>query len=129
MQLNEYFSNTAGTGILSTANAKGEVNSALYATPHVLDTTSIQFIMRDRLSRANLQENGQACYMFKEKEGGAKGVRLYLSMTGEEQDDEKIKSLSRRPSTSEDDGSDRFLVSFKVVRAIQLVGGEEIELS
>lgn len=129
MQLNEYFSNTAGTGILSTSNAKGEVNSALYAIPHVLDATNVQFIMRDRLSRANLQENGQACYLFKEKGSGVRGVRLYLAMTGEEQDEEKIKSLSRRPSTSEDDGSDRFLISFKVVKALQLVGGEEIELS
>lgn len=128
MKLSEYFSNTSGTGVLSTSNKIGEVNSAVYASPHVIDNNSVQFIMRDRLSRANLQESGMACYLFIEKGNGFKGVRLYLSMIREEQNEEKINALSRRPMKTEDDGSERFLVSFCVERALELIGGDEIQL-
>lgn len=128
MELIEYFASTTGTGVLSTSNGKGEVNSAVYAKPHVIDNRSIQFIMRDRLSRANLKENARACYLFVEGGSGYKGVRLYLSMTGEEQDEEKINNLSRRPMKSEDNGTERFLVAFNVERALALIGGDEIEL-
>lgn len=128
MNLKEYFSVKAGVGVISTSNNKGEVNSAVYAKPHVTDKHTISFIMRDKLTRANLQENSKANYLFIEHEHGFKGIRLYLTMTGEVQDKEVIAALSRRTSKDEDDNNDRFLVSFSVDKALALIGGEEIEL-
>lgn len=128
MKLKEYFSKHAGVGVISTSNKKGEVNSAVYATPHVTDKDTVSFIMRDKLTRANLQENAKASYLFIEHDHGFKGVRLYITMTGEVNDKEVIENLSRRASAGEGENSERFLVSFSVDKALKLIGGEEIEL-
>ena len=129
MNLKDYFSEKSGFGVISTSNDKGEVNSAVYAKPHVMGADSIAFIMRERLSRANLHQNPQAHYLFIEHEHGFHGVRLSLEMTGEEQDQEKIAALSRRSYKDEKGEDDRFLVSFRVDKALVLIGGEEIELT
>lgn len=128
MKLRDYFSGKSGVGVMSTSNDKGEVNSAVYAKPHVSGTNSISFIMRDRLTRANLQSNPQANYLFIEHEHGFQGIRLSLTMTGEEQNEEKIASLSRRPESDSNEADERYLVSFRVDRALVLIGGEEIQL-
>ena len=128
MKLQEYFAGQSGVGVISTANNKGEVNSAVYAKPHVTGRNSIAFITRDKLTRANLQENIKANYLFIEKDRNFKGVRLYLTMTEEVQDKELIASLSRRTSVDEGDSNERFLVSFNVERARALIGDEEFEL-
>jgi hypothetical protein len=128
MNLRDYFKGKSGVGVISTSNDMGEVNSAVYAKPHVNGTDSISFIMRDRLTRANLQTNPQANYLFIEHDHGFHGVRLSLTMTGEEQDEEKIAALSRRPYSGSSKDEERYLVSFKVDRALVLIGGEEIEL-
>lgn len=65
-QLKEYFETTDGTGILSTADANGKVNCAIYASPRFMDEDRIAFIMLDRLSHANVQSNPHAAYMFME---------------------------------------------------------------
>lgn len=113
---------------LSTSNKKGEVNSAVYAQPHVTGKNTVAFITRDKLTRSNLQENGKACYLFIEHEQGVKGVRLYLTETGEVQDKEVIASLSRRAVADDDDSNERFLVLFNVDKALALIGTDEIEL-
>lgn len=78
MQLQEYFTSTQGTGILSTAAASGEITSAVYAKPHFLDDETVAWIMRERLTYAHLQTNGHACYLFVEQGPGIKGIRLFL---------------------------------------------------
>jgi len=50
MKLSEYFENTDGTGVLATADDKGNVDAALYARPHCLDETTVAFVMNERLS-------------------------------------------------------------------------------
>ncbi|CAG36881.1 pyridoxamine 5'-phosphate oxidase family protein [Desulfotalea psychrophila] len=128
MRLQEYFAGQSGVGVISTANNKGEVNSAVYAKPHVTGKNSIAFVTRDKLTRANLQENVKANYLFIEKEGDFKGIRLYLTMTEEVQDKELIASLSRRTSANEDDSIERFLIYFNVEKALALIGDEAFEL-
>ncbi len=128
MKLQQYFTEEAGVGVISTSNEKGEVNSAVYAKPHVTGKDTVSFIMRDRLTRANLQKNTKANYLFIEHDHGFKGVRLYLTMTGEVQDKDIIAALSRRASADEGENNDRFLVSFTVTKALALIGGDEIEL-
>jgi hypothetical protein len=125
MKLENYFSDKSGIGVFSTANDKGEVNAAVYAKPHFIDDGTIAFIMRDRLTRQNLQSNPFAHYLFIEHGEGTHGVRLGLTMQEENQDQERIKALSRRPPTADSDKGERFLVTFRVNKSLRLVGGEE----
>ena len=82
MDLKTYFENTDGLGVLSTADTDGNVDAAIYATPHVMDESTIAFIMRPRTSFSNVQQNPRAVYMYIEKGPGYQGQRLYLEKTG-----------------------------------------------
>ncbi len=125
MKLSDYFADKNGIGVLSTANKNGEVNSAIYAKPHVKSDNEVSFIMRNKKTRANLQENPQAHFLFIEKDSGFKGIRVTLIMTEESDDENLIKKLSRRASS---DNEEKYLVSFLLNKAIELVGDEDIEL-
>ena len=110
---NDYFERAKGLGILATASAAGEVNMAIYAKPHFMEDGSLAFIMRNRLSYANVSENPQACYLFKE-EGGFAGKRLYLRKIGEEKNTERLYALRRRLYDDDQyDQEDLFLVFFR----------------
>ena len=126
MNWKEYFETHQGTGVLATADAKGAVNAAIYARPHVL-AEGLGFIMPDRRTHQNLGENPQAAYLFTEvpEEDGRKyvGKRLYLRKTGEERDTERVRALRRRAYG--DDKTDRYLVLFDVEDVRPLVGDDE----
>jgi hypothetical protein len=121
MELKEYFENTEGKGILSTADGKGQVDAAIYSRPHIMDDGTIALIMRDRLSHLNLQSNSHACYMYIEKGPGYKGKRFFLTKVREEQDSELLQSLRRRQYIDEKDES-KFLVFFKIDKELPLIG-------
>lgn len=122
--LKEYFENTKGMGVMSTADKDGKVNAAVYSRPHFLEDGSITFIMRDRLTHHNLQSNPYAAFLFAEDGPGYKGKRLYLKKTREEENRELIQALSRREY--KDDPSDaRFLVMFELEKVLQLIGSGE----
>lgn len=125
MNLNEYFDNTDGLGILSTADAKGNVDSAIYATPHVISEDSIAFIMRPRQSFSNLLENPKAAYLFIEKGPGYQGRRLYLEKTGQEENPEQIKQFRRSSHGDAGDEEQARLVYFRVTRVRPLVADRE----
>jgi hypothetical protein len=125
--LKDYFENTEGIGVMSTADKEGKVNAAIYSRPHFLEDGSIAFIMRDRLTHHNLQSNPYAAYLFVEEGSGYKGKRLHLRKIREEENSELIQSLSRREYKNEKPGS-RFLVAFQVDKVLPLVGaGDEQE--
>jgi hypothetical protein len=124
MNLKEYFENTAGNGILATADGNGQVDAAIYSRPHCMDDGTIALIMRDRLSHHNLQSNPHACYMFIEKGPGYKGKRFFLSKVREEQDTDLLQSLRRRQYINEKDEA-KFLVFFKIDKELPLVGAGE----
>ena len=119
--LKDYFENTMGIGVMSTADKEGKVNAAIYSRPHFLDDGSIAFIMTDRLTHNNLQSNPYAAYLFVEEGPEYKGKRLYLSKIGEEENSELIQSLIRREYRNEKSGS-RFLVAFQVDKVLPLIG-------
>lgn len=125
MNLKEYFEAKDGTGILSTADSKGNVDCAIYAAPHIIDEETIAFIMRPRLSYHNIRQNPKAVYMFIEKEPGYKGRRLYLEMSHVENNSEKVNRM-RRKSHGGDDEPDAKLVYFKVMLTRPLVGEQGI---
>ncbi|MFO8031154.1 MAG: pyridoxamine 5'-phosphate oxidase family protein [Desulfohalobiaceae bacterium] len=123
MDLHQYFENTSGLGVLSTADSEGNVNSAIYARPHVMEDSSLALIMRDRLSHKNLESNPKAAYLFLEKGPGYQGKRFFLSKIAEEQDQEKIDALRRRVYKDENmEQGDSFLVYFRIDKELPLIG-------
>ena len=130
MNINEYFTENRGIGIIATSDKNGVVDTAIYSRPHVQGTDEVAFIMRDHLTHSNLQENKNANYMFLEEGPGSKGVRLFLTKVEESTDKDLIASLTRRHMSDEDDRlrGEKFLVRFKVDKVLTLIGGNEIAI-
>lgn len=124
MDLADYFENKDGVGILGTSDAGSGVDLALYAKPAVIDETTVAFVMKQRLSHQNLKKNLQAAYLFLEKGSGYKGLRLYLTMRGEESNQTLIAAMRKKQPCiyPEKDDSAKFLVFFNVDRIRPLVG-------
>lgn len=126
MDLKQYFAETEGFGVLSTADQSGNVDSAVFSRPHFLENDTLAFIMNDRLSHRNLQANPKAAYLFKAAGQGYNGKRLFLAKVKEEKNSELISSLQRRtyPPEKEYNGP-KFLVYFTVEKELPLIGPEE----
>lgn len=124
MKLADYFQNTAGTGILATANKNGEVDAAIFATPHVIDEAEVAFIMRDRLTHKNLQSNPFAIYLFMEEGAFYKGTRIFLKKIKEDTNPDLIASMTRRRLPPDEDKArgPKFIVYFEITRTLPLVG-------
>ena len=123
MELADYFENIKGTGILATSDTKGNVDSAIYARPYVIDKDTIAFSMLERLTYANILENPKACFTFIEKGEGHKGKRLYLVMEKEETDAEKIKMLRKKHNLVETKSDvKRHIIYFKIKSIRPLIG-------
>ena len=121
--LKEYFNEVKGIGVLSTANEKGSVDSAIYATPHVFDDKTVGFIMRDRLSHHNVTKNPKACYLFVENAPGYVGRRLYLTKIDEEKNSEQLFELRRRNSPPDEN---LFLVTFRIDEVLPLLCKDDL---
>lgn len=130
MGLASYFEERSGIGILSTADANGRVDAAIYARPHVMDDGTLAMIMRDHLTHRNLQENPYAVYLFLEQGPGYQGRRLYLKKIHEDQNPRLLRQLMRPSLTSEEDQAKgpKFMVYFVVENDRQLVGDESPQL-
>jgi hypothetical protein len=127
MDLREYFEGTKGLGVLATADDQGRVDVAVYASPHIMDDTTVAFIMPDRLTHHNLQSNAHAAYLFREDGPGYKGVRLFLEKLREEQDTELLRSIRRKQYASEkgEEETSRYVVFFTVEKTLPLIGAGE----
>lgn len=124
MDLEEYFENTDGTGILATSDSEGNVDLALYSRPYIIGENKIAFSMLERTTYQNVQSNPKAAYMFIEEVKGYKGKRLYLKAAGEETDAkivEKIKSQRIKKHESKTNEI-RHLVYFSVENIRPLSG-------
>ncbi len=124
MTIKEYFESTSGKGILSTSDSSGNVDSAVYAKPHFMEDGSLAFIMRDRLTHANLTSNPKAAYLFIEDGKGYKGKRFFLKKIREEENSPLIKEIQRRCVDLEP-GENRFLVFFEITKELPLAGSGE----
>ena len=127
MDLKAYFDRTEGMGVLSTADAEGNVDAALYASPHVYADGTIALIMQPRRSYTNLQTNPKAVYLFLEKGPGYGGRRLYLEKVREEADPEKVQSARRSNHAPAETAERAKLVFFRITRIRPLVGDAEQE--
>jgi len=124
MKLDEYFQTITGVGVLATANKDGEVDAAVFATPHVQEGNRVAFIMRDRLTHKNLQSNPFAVYLFMEDGGFYKGIRLFLRKIKEDTDPKLIKSMTRRHLPPDEDRArgPKFIVHFEITKTLPLIG-------
>ncbi|MFC1643408.1 pyridoxamine 5'-phosphate oxidase family protein [Myxococcota bacterium] len=123
MESYDYFEKHTGFGVLSTADTSGKVNAAVYARPHVFEDGTLGFLTGDRLTRLNLQSNGQAVYLFREEPVESQhylGKRLYLKLLREETDAQTIDSVRRRRYGNDKDG--QYLLVFEVVQELPLIG-------
>lgn len=121
MRLENYFENIQGTGILSTADDQGNVNSAIYTAPHIIDAETVAFIMRPRKSYQCVKSNPRASYLFMEEESAYRGIRLTLEKSGENSDPEDVSELRRSFQGGADEGPST-IVHFKVTEIRPLVG-------
>ena len=122
--LQEYFENTKGTGVLATADSSGKVDAAVYSRPHFLEEGTLAFVMRDRLTHHNLQSNSSATFLFIEEKPGYSGKRLFLKKIREENNPELISKIKRRQCTGEN-VEPTFLVYFTLEKELPLVGGHQ----
>lgn len=123
MNLSDYFDNTKGYGVLATADSSGKVNAAVYARPHFIEENTIAFIMRERLTHANLQTNPHATYLFIESGPGYSGKRLYLTKLREETNDELVANICRRCDYSMfTEQLTRHVVLFAIDKVLPLIG-------
>jgi hypothetical protein len=124
MDLDKYFEVIRGLGVLATSDAKGNVDAAIYARPHVIDRETVAFIMGEKTTHRNLQSNPHAAYLFKEAGEGYNGKRLFLTKVREEKNSDLIPRLRRRRYDSGRDSrdADRYLVYFKIDNIVPLVG-------
>jgi len=127
MNLKAYFENVPGLGILATADSDGIVDLAVYSKPHVIDDTTVAFVMRERLSHQNLKSNPNAAYMFVEKGDEYRGRRLYLTEIREETNSSLIEEFRKRQPEicPAGDDSNKYLVFFQVNDVWPLVGDKE----
>ena len=128
MDLKDYFATRRGTGVISTADANGRVDAAIYSRPHLLADGSLAMIMRERLTYSNLQQNPHAAYLFIEAGAGYQGVRLFLKKLREDDNQELIQQLTRRSLSPEEDQAKgrKHIVYFAVEKTLSLIGGEEL---
>jgi hypothetical protein len=123
MTIKEYFSGVSGTGVLSTADADGRVDAAIYSTPHVMDDGTVAFVMLERLTHKNILSNPFAAYLFREEAPGYKGIRLFLKKIREDDDPALIATMTKwlKPGL-EGQKEPKHLVYFAVEKILPLIG-------
>jgi hypothetical protein len=97
-KLMEYFNKTPRIGTLSTASKNGQVDTACFGSPRMIDEKTVVISVRNARTFANLQENPHAVFMIMEPGKTSpewKGVRVYLKMTGCETSGEKVEATRK----------------------------------
>ena len=81
-KLLEVFNKQPRIGTLSTANAKGEVNVAVFGSPQMIDENTVVMGIGENRSFSNLRENPKAVFIVLEPGKTLmdwKGARVYLA--------------------------------------------------
>jgi len=128
MKLSEYFEQASGLSILSTADSAGAVNAAVYSKPHFIDEENVAFIMADKLTHHNIQQNPRAAYLFKESGEKYAGRRLYLTRTKEIQDPQLVGEMRRKKyaeASGKYSNENKFGGYFKIEKVLPLIGDKE----
>jgi hypothetical protein len=93
------FNKETRIGVLATSNKKGDVNTAVFGSPRMIDEDTVIMAIGDNRSLQYLQENPKASFIVVEPgEGPAawKGARLYLEMDSFERYGELLDSFREK---------------------------------
>jgi len=96
--LMEYFNKQPRLGVLSTSNKAGEVDSAYFGSPYMIDDSTIIVALGKNKTYANLQENPNACYLIMEPGKSImewKGLRIYMKMTKSETSGDTVDMMRK----------------------------------
>ncbi len=121
MALQEYFKITKGTGILSTADDKGQLEVTVYPLrPHLLDDETMLLVMENNVALQNLKANPRAVFTFLVAGNRLEGKKLIIDMTDLKKEvgvgfSMRGKKLQSRETL------ERFLVYFKIEQELPLV--------
>jgi hypothetical protein len=131
MKLKEYLEEKNGISILSTADKDGKCTTAIYSKPRIMEDNTVAFIMRERLTYHNVQNNPNAAYMFIENNSGYQGIRLFLTKIREDNDPDIIGRMTRRSLTPEEDREKgpKHLVVFRVDMILPLIGAGDSHIT
>jgi putative heme iron utilization protein len=97
-KLMQYFNKTPRIGTLSTASKSGQMNTACFGSPRMIDEKTVVMSVRNARTFANLQENPNAVFMIVEPGRTPlewKGVKVYLKMTGYETSGENAEATRK----------------------------------
>jgi hypothetical protein len=81
-----------GKGVIATSSSKGEVNTAIYAMPHVIDEETLAWGMTDNRTYENVRENPHASYLYMNT-AGFSGCRISLRLKKIEDAGEMLESI------------------------------------
>ena len=95
MKLLELFKE-AGRGVIATSNTQGEVNVAIYATPHVVDDSTLAWGMTEGRTYHNIMENPRAAYLLMYAGAVYTGARLSLKLKGIENSGDMLDVIKAR---------------------------------
>ena len=97
---------------------------------HVFEDGTVAFLLRERLTYHNVQENPYVTYLFVEGGTGYSGIRLYLKRIKEDNDSDLIARMTRSGLSPQEDKAKgpKHLVHFKIEKILQLIGSEKADI-
>jgi hypothetical protein len=98
-QVMEMFNKKTRIGVLATTNKDGDVNTAVFGSPRMIDENTVIMAIGDNRSFQNLQENPKASFIVVEPGQSPtqwKGARVYLEMEAMERYGELLDSFREK---------------------------------
>ena len=89
-----------GRGVIATASKDGEVNTAVYALPQVVDAETVAWGMTDGRTWNNVRQNPHAAYVYFAPGEGFRGARLTLSLLRTEDSGEMLSRIRQRTAAA-----------------------------
>lgn len=123
----EMFNREMRVGALSTANRNGDVNTAVFGSPRMIDENTVIMAIGNNRSYQNLQENPKAAFIVVEPgESMAtwKGARVYLEVESFERYGEVLDSFRekiRKVAGDQSANAIQAAIRFKIVDVRPLI--------
>ena len=123
MSLADHFED-GGMGVMATAGSDGEVNTAVYAVPQVVDEETVAWGMTEGRTHRFTKENPRASYLYFSPGGKGKGVRLTLALKSIENSGtllEKIRARASENVNPQAGASVKYVAYFRVLETRPLI--------
>jgi hypothetical protein len=98
-KLMEMFNRKTRIGVLATSNENGDVNTAVFGSPRMIDENTVIMAIGNNRSFQYLQENPKASFIVVETGDSPqewKGARVYIEMSGFERYGELLDSFRNK---------------------------------